>query len=193
MYRSRREKGKDHEKGKGVRCLRRAVNQISLWTMPAFSITVLFQNEPHPIEVDPEESVAVLRFQLFSISGLEPSEQLVSGLGPAGGLGDELDELPASALNIAPGTWAILEKKPAASVPAPAPAQSPLMRTGNNMEQQQRIMHDRLAAGLATARTHDDPALQALARAVVPWDELRSKAALHQPKALREQLRIERP
>ena len=44
-------------------------------------ITILHDGTPHRIEVDSDESIDLLRHQIFSISGLKPEEQRLSGLG----------------------------------------------------------------------------------------------------------------
>ena len=92
-----------------------------------------------------------------------------------------MDALPVSALNLEPNTWAQLDRRPA---PLPAAMQSPLMQSGGPRAEEQQRMHGRILSGLATARAHDDPAMQQAARAVCPWDELCAKADSFQPRAL---------
>ena len=79
-------------------------------------ITVSFNGDNHPVDVEAELGAEMLQLQIFSLTDVPPHEQSLVGLGPTA-LTDETD---LSALNIQDGTWCVLSQK-TASVPAAAP------------------------------------------------------------------------
>ena len=85
---------------------------------PALCITLVHKDAKHQIEIDVTDSVEVLRFQVFSLTEVPPEEQQITGLGP----GILRDDAELESLGIAPGTWAMLVRKPAAAAAAAAPA-----------------------------------------------------------------------
>ena len=135
------------------------------------SITVLHEGTPRKLTVDLDDTVELLRHQIWSLTGVPIEEQQVTGLGP-GVLRADLDPLPVSMLNLVEGTWAMLDRK----APAPSPKESPNVMAPHASSQEQQAMYSRLLSGFATARAYEVPAMQEAARAVVPWERLRATA-----------------
>eukprot|EP00964_Phaeocystis_antarctica_P138345 scaffold103035_cov72-Phaeocystis_antarctica.AAC.1 len=149
---------------------------------PGLAVTIVHKGTPHALQIDLEESVEVLRFQVFSLTDVPPNEQHISGLGP-GVLRDGAD---LRTLGIVPGTWAMLARTPAAAPVASAPAPTTdaaaavaaaAAAAAAGSAQGRARMEGRLISGLETARGHADPLKQAAARAVVPWARLCATAA----------------
>ena len=138
-------------------------------------ITVLYDGTPRRLEIEPNESICLLRHQIWSLTGVELHEQSIAGLG-VGLLREEFDELPIASLNLSDGTWATLDRKK----PSPAPQVSPNIMASNDGENE---MRSRLLSGVATAKAYDNPAAQAAALRAVPWERLQAKAAEQRPAA----------
>lgn len=134
--------------------------------MPTIPITIAFKEETHRVELDPSESVSTLRVQIFSLTGVPPEEQRITGLGP-GVLRDDAD-LGAVSVNLLPGTWVMLDRC-APSQPQPLP--QPQETIGEELRRQQACaeMQSRLRSGFRTASAYEDPALQQQARSLIPW------------------------
>ena len=58
--------------------------------LPGLAVTIVHEGTPHALQIDLEESVEVLRFQVFSLTDVPPDEQRITGLGP-GVLSDGAD------------------------------------------------------------------------------------------------------
>ena len=116
--------------------------------MPTMTLVVLHEGTARKLAVDPDEPVALLRHQIWSLTGVEIDEQQLTGLGP-GVLRDDVDQLPLSTLRLQEGTWAVLDRK----APAPQPMVSPnVLMPRQQQSQAEADMHARLLSGLATAR-----------------------------------------
>ena len=74
--------------------------------LPGLAVTIVHEGTPHALQIDLEESVEVLRFQVFSLTDVPPDEQRITGLGP-GVLSDGAD---LRSLGVLPGTWAMLSR-----------------------------------------------------------------------------------
>ena len=89
----------------------------------------MHKDAKHQLEIDVTDSVEVLRFQVFSLTDVPPDEQQITGIGP----GILRDDAELKNLGIAPGTWAMLIRKPAAAAnPPPAPAMAAPVRLARN-------------------------------------------------------------
>ena len=58
--------------------------------LPGLAVKIVHEGTPHALQIDLEESVEVLRFQVFSLTDVPPDEQRITGLGP-GVLSDGAD------------------------------------------------------------------------------------------------------
>ena len=149
--------------------------------MPTMTLVVLHEGTARKLAVDPDEPVALLRHQIWSLTGVEIDEQQLTGLGP-GVLRDDVDQLPLSTLRLQEGTWAVLDRK----APAPQPMVSPnVLMPRQQQSQAEADMHARLLSGLATARMYEQPALLRAAREAVPWERLVASAMQRRPVAAR--------
>ena len=153
--------------------------------MSSIPITVLYDGRSYPLELHPAEPIALLRCQVWSCTGVEVAEQHITGLG-AGVLRhqEDDDERPIASLSIAPGTWAMLDRRPARAEPKqPAVGAHPSVAAASAVQGRMQ-MEARLASGFHTARGHRDAAELAAAREAVPWERLRAEAKALRAEAL---------
>ena len=119
-------------------------------------ITLVHENRQYEMRIYPDQSAELLQHQIWSITSLPPTEQMVTGLvdGP-------LTEA-SSLAGVQDGTWAILQRTAPAASARPSPTSS----------HDTAGMEARLASGLQTAQGHRDPGQLSAALAVVPWEKI---------------------
>ena len=148
-------------------------------------------DEEHVIEdVDVSEcSLELLRLQIYSVTEIEPEEQDVMLLTAEGEMLSDLSEFESSLplLESIDGVTALVKRRAVAPPPSPPPAPSPAPPPPPQPPAppvcDTRAMEGRLRSGFETALLHDDPEELRFARSVVPWKELRAKAAVAQAEA----------
>ena len=138
-------------------------------------ITLLHNGEHHKLEIELSDGVEILRLQIFSLTSVPPDEQEVTGIGP-GILRDDAD---LATLGVLDGTWVLLNQKralPTTQAPQPAGAVAETLARRAKEERARQQMEGRLSSGFQTGAMHDDKALQAQARALIPWETLCASA-----------------
>lgn len=130
---------------------------------------IRYKNDTHKIELEPGEGVEVFRFQVFSVTNVPPEEQVITGMG----IGPLRDDADLYSLGLADGTFVMLTQVQKTVPVTPAPSASQQKGTAASIAKMQQS----LVSGCATARRYEDPALQAKALSLVPWEMLKDRAS----------------
>jgi peptide-N4-(N-acetyl-beta-glucosaminyl)asparagine amidase len=153
-------------------------------------ITIVYKGSPHKLDADPNETIELLRYQVFSLTGVEPDDQRLMGLCVGFLPHGEMDHRPVSSLNLVNETWANLDfekPKPEISATALQPGSSPTpligMQAAVRRLREEQMMHGRLLSGIETAHAYEDPDHRRRALEAVPWAQLRASAATRRPAA----------